>query len=187
MLFRSPPDPPTKSQLARLPLNSPQDTARRTPAERIVVLADGSDHVIDLLCHMVGPMPADKLSKRTAVKLTTRGFELLCEQLCFREHFIRNGYGYFHTNSMTSITKPVKAPVENSGSVGGDSAGIKHLDLGMRGLLATAQSVQTRRRLYESVSAREVHTRKEYRQKVELRSIPIVTNEVVTQTQRIFQ
>ena len=69
--------------------------------EGVVLFAHRRDGSIHELSNAVGGVTSEKLAEGAAVDLAARCSEPLRELFGLRKHFVRDGYGNFHTSSIT--------------------------------------------------------------------------------------
>ena len=93
---------PTRSRLAKLPLDSLKDIARRARSEFVCSDADLSANTIHCLRHIVGRMTRQILLQSIAKKLAAGTFGAFSQPFRPFEDVVRDRYCCFHTKSITS-------------------------------------------------------------------------------------
>ena len=96
------------SGLARLPLDSLQNIARRARRKFVCSDADLSANTIHRLRHVVGGVTRQVLFQSIAKKLAAGTFGALSQPFCPFEDVVRDRYRCFHTKSIGCMTRSIE-------------------------------------------------------------------------------
>ena len=93
---------PTRPPIARLPLDAPEHVPPCTSDELVAPVPYIGNNQVHLLGYAVRCMAPEEFSERSAVNIAAGSFELFRQRFRLCENFVRDGYRYFHTTSITT-------------------------------------------------------------------------------------